>query len=117
MKVFDTISEKESQRICAESIGPSGGEVTLLIKPAPGATTRTDVGFKLTNIYTSLGHSGSDPLYTYFLGKVPGLVKDGSIMPPALRLWEGGLASVLDGMQYMREGKVSAEKVVYRVMA
>ena len=50
-----------------------------------------------------------------FLKKVPQLVKDGAVKPLPIKLWEGGLAAVPDGLQYMREGKVSAEKIVYRV--
>ena len=50
-----------------------------------------------------------------FLAKLPQLVKDGLVKPLPIKLWEGGFAAVSDGLQYMREGKVSAEKIVYRV--
>ena len=50
-----------------------------------------------------------------FLAKLPQLVKDGLAKPLPIKLWEGGFAAVPDGLQYMREGKVSAEKIVYRV--
>ena len=50
-----------------------------------------------------------------FLAKLPQLVKDGLVKPLPIKLWEGGFAAVSDGLQYMREGKVSAEKIVYQV--
>ncbi len=50
-----------------------------------------------------------------FLKKVPELVKDGKIRPLPIKLWEGGLSSIPAGLQYMKEGKVSAEKIVYRI--
>ena len=50
-----------------------------------------------------------------FLKKVPGLVKEGKIKPLPIKFWEGGLDSIPAGLQYMREGKVSAEKIVYRI--
>ena len=50
-----------------------------------------------------------------FLLKVPKLVLDGAIKPLPIKLWEGGLAAIPDGLQFMREGKVSAEKIVYRI--
>lgn len=50
-----------------------------------------------------------------FLKKVPGLIKDGLIKPPKIKAWEGGLDAIPEGLAYMREGKVSAEKIVYRV--
>jgi len=50
-----------------------------------------------------------------FLSKLGGLVKEGSVKPNKVKLWEGGLESCKDGFQYMREGKVSGEKIVYRL--
>ena len=48
-----------------------------------------------------------------FLKKVPQLVRDGALQPIPLKRWDGGLEGLQAGLQYMREGKVSAEKVVY----
>ena len=50
-----------------------------------------------------------------FLAKLPQLVKDGLAKPLPIKMWESGFAAVPDGLQYMREGKVSAEKIAYRV--
>lgn len=50
-----------------------------------------------------------------FLKKLPTLAKEGAIKPLPIKLWEGGLTAIPDGLQYMREGKVSAEKIVYRL--
>lgn len=50
-----------------------------------------------------------------FLKKLPQLVLDGAVKPLPVKLWEGGLDEIHAGLQYMREGKVSAEKIVYRV--
>ena len=50
-----------------------------------------------------------------FLLKIPKLVLDGALKPLPVKVWDGGLAAVPDGLQYLREGKVSAEKIVYRV--
>ncbi len=82
----------------------------------------------VTLIYTALGREFSfGPGSHYpvssedraqmveFLKKVPQLVKDGAVKPPVIKLWEGGLEAIPEGLQYMREGKVSAEKIVYRV--
>ena len=50
-----------------------------------------------------------------FLTKVPALVSAGSIKPNPLKFWEGGLAAIPEGLKYMKEGKVTGEKLVYRV--
>ena len=50
-----------------------------------------------------------------FVKKIPKLVQDGAVKPLPVKLWEGGLKAIADGMQYMREGKVSGQKIVYRI--
>lgn len=50
-----------------------------------------------------------------FLSKLPALVSSGAIKPNPIKLWDGGLASIKDGLQFMKEGKLSGEKIVYRV--
>ena len=78
-------------------------------------------------IYTACGREFSTPRKVWpvepedrahmaaFLKKVPQLVKDGAVKPVPVKLWEGGLAAISDGLAYMREGKVSGEKIVYLV--
>ena len=50
-----------------------------------------------------------------FVGIVEGLLKEGKIKAHPAKVRKGGLKGVLDGLQEMREGKVSGEKLVYRV--
>ena len=50
-----------------------------------------------------------------FLRKLPKLLQDGNIKSLPVKFWDGGLGAIADGLQYMREGKVSGEKIVYRV--
>ncbi|KAI0748415.1 GroES-like protein [Daedaleopsis nitida] len=126
---FDTISVKESQAICATVIAPGGGKIMHILPVQQDVTARTDVERSSTIIYSSLGRA-----YTYrtgqhapampedrahmvkFLRKLPKLVQDGKIKPLPIKLWEGGLDAIPDGLQYMKEGRVSAEKIVYRLV-
>lgn len=50
-----------------------------------------------------------------FLKKTPELVNSGAVRPNPVKLWPGGLESVKDGLDYLKEGKNSGEKVVYRI--
>lgn len=50
-----------------------------------------------------------------FLQKLPEIVKRGNIKPNPVKLWDGGLDAVEDGFAYMKAGKVTGEKIVYRV--
>lgn len=51
----------------------------------------------------------------HFLEKVPELVKSGVITPNPTRLIEGGLNGINEGFQLMMDGKISGEKLVYRL--
>lgn len=44
-KALDAISLKESQRISAQVIAPTGGKVVLVLGPEAGATDRKDIQF------------------------------------------------------------------------
>ncbi|KAI0924688.1 hypothetical protein AcW2_005498 [Taiwanofungus camphoratus] len=133
---FDTISLKDSQESSAHVIGPDGGRLVLVLAPVPEAKVRDDVQITHlsdvsnpdTLIYTSLGRTFSLSPKSHwpaspedrahmaaFLKKIPVLISQAKIIPNRIKLWEGGLSAVPDGLQYMREGKVSAEKIVYRV--
>ena len=50
-----------------------------------------------------------------FLKKLPQLVQEGVVKPLPIKVWEGGLKAIPDGLQWMREGNVSAQKIVYRL--
>ena len=50
-----------------------------------------------------------------FITKLPALVQAGSVKPNRVKLWEGGLDGVKDGLVYMKEGKVTGQKIVYKI--
>ncbi|KAM5538077.1 hypothetical protein V8D89_008274 [Ganoderma adspersum] len=127
-KGVDAIGELSSQRICAESLGPKGGRVVLVSDVKEGATQRTDVVLQPSLLYTALGREFEwrgvmviprfeEDLkhHVEALKKVPQLILDGVVKPLPIKLWEGGLEAIADGLQWMREGKVSGQKIVYRI--
>lgn len=48
-----------------------------------------------------------------FVKITPQLVKERKVTPPKIKLWEGGLAAIPEALEYMREDKVSGEKIVH----
>ncbi|KIJ39328.1 hypothetical protein M422DRAFT_32783 [Sphaerobolus stellatus SS14] len=52
---------------------------------------------------------------TAFLTKVPELVKSGAIKTNRVKLWKGGLDGIEGGLAYIKDGKLSAEKFVYKI--
>lgn len=122
---FDCISLEASAKICAEALSSTSGCVysTLLPVEAP----REDVESKLTVAYTAAGEAflfgdtefpakGEDFEFAkMFSSLAEKLLGDGKfkVHPPSVR--KGGLKGVLEGLQEMREEKVSGQKLVYKV--
>lgn len=123
---LDCIAEGESSKICEGSISSKkGGTVSYLLG---GIThTRSDVQMKKTLGYTIMGEA-----FEKFGGQSPAkkedfehakmfwelserLLEQGKIKPHPLKVAEGGLEGVFDGLEQLRRGKVSGQKLVYRL--
>ncbi|RPD66607.1 GroES-like protein [Lentinus tigrinus ALCF2SS1-7] len=124
---LDTIGDDETKRVTVQAIAPSGGNIIGLNPMQTNEIERKEVTFHTMSLYTVYGYPISigsiqipvvpeDKVHmAAFLKKLPQLVRDGAVKPLPIKSWEGGLEAVQDGLQYMREGKVSAEKIVYLV--
>ncbi|KDN36241.1 hypothetical protein RSAG8_11004, partial [Rhizoctonia solani AG-8 WAC10335] len=126
---FDTVCNATTQAICAKSPAPAPeggkpGKVVVVLPPNKDAQAlRSDVVIQHTLIYTALGRAfGNFPASPHdrehmasWIPKLEELVAKGKVKPNPVKLWPGGLVSVNDAFQYMRDGKVSAEKIVYNV--
>ena len=138
MYALDCISEPSSAKICADALSTSSSSSTgtkrysslLGIADFP----RTDVEKRTTIAYSALGeemsfagHGSVIPpkipakdedarFMEMFIGIAEALLAEGKVKahPPSVR--EDGLRGILEGWQEMREGKVSGEKLVYRVV-
>lgn len=123
-KVFDTVSEADSAAICAAAFGSHGGTYcNLLGIDCP----RSDV----ESVFF-LGYDMSGEAYKFegesYPARPEALAFGRKWYKIAEQLWASGkwqthrqkvggmgLLGVLDGMQIMRKGLVSGEKLVYRV--
>ena len=124
-KAFDCIAEGVSGNICAEAMGPEGGEIIHL---NPIEHDRKDVTSKTILCYTATGeHIKKSSFF-----ETPGIPEDLEfakmfwrvtselfaasrlrVTPP--KIGKDGLGGALKGMKEMKEGKVSGVKLVYRV--
>jgi len=125
----DTHAQGGSQVMTVATLGPGPGAATVILVPEEAAVNyRSDVQVIYTLLYTALGRefqhrdtsfarSEEDREHMVaFLPKLTELVREGKIRPNRIKVWEGGLDAVADGLVYMKEGKVSGEKIVYRVV-
>ena len=128
MHALDCVAEASSPQICADALSTDGAHTkqysSLDLKDFP----RDDVEKKATLGYSAIGEEMSFPgqgtipakeedlqFMIMFTGIAQELLAEGKIKPHPAGLRQGGLKGVLDGLQEMREGKVSGEKLVYRV--
>ncbi len=126
---FDCIALEPSARICADALSSTSGCVYSALLPVK--LPREDVENKVTLAYTAAGEmfrfgpEGNGPEFPasqedfefakMFWELAAKLLADGKfkVHPPSVR--KGGLQGVLEGLQEMREEKVSGQKLVYRV--
>ncbi|KAL5364836.1 chaperonin 10-like protein [Aspergillus floccosus] len=123
--VFDTVSSEGSARFCDQALSTDGGDYSTLL---PRRIDRANLNSRATMAYTAFGEEFQfgdrvisakleDRAFAKeFCTIVEQLLQAGQLRvhPPELR--GGGLQGVLDGLQLMREGKVSAKKLVYNVV-
>lgn len=123
--VLDCISSDSSAKISADSIGPNGGKYSALLKVEN--FPRDDVTHALTFAYTALGQAvkvaGIEipakkedfDFAVQFIALIRELLAEGKIKvhPPTVR--PGGLEAIFDGLQELKEDKVSGTKLVYRI--
>lgn len=123
--VFDCISTDASAKICADSFGPQGGKYSSLVPVQ--SFPRKDVTTTLTVAYTAFGEAfkfGSHDIPAVkadfdfgvtFARLTNELLAEGKLKvhPPDVR--PGGLDGILDGLQDLKENKVSGSKLVYQI--
>ncbi|KAK5993549.1 Trans-enoyl reductase TOXD [Cladobotryum mycophilum] len=121
---WDTITNEGSAKICADALtSEAGGKYNSLTWVK---FPREDVTASVTVAYTALGEAFTLGGYSFppipqdleyaskFWDISQGLLKDGKIKAHQIRLGNG-LEGVLDGLKEMEEGKVSGEKLVYKI--
>ncbi|KAI0057238.1 dehydrogenase [Artomyces pyxidatus] len=119
----DTISEGATPDLVAGALGQGGG-VSAVIGPVKKSYTNVKSVHSLA--YTLLGNdfdfpqkNTATPEQKQWGKNVAKLLEDilaqGQVKPNPVYLMPNGLASVSEGFQHMKEGKVHAQKVTYRV--
>ncbi|KAK3387741.1 putative zinc-binding oxidoreductase ToxD [Podospora didyma] len=121
---LDCIGGKQAADICSAAIGSAGGTISSLVRTK---IEREDVKLNFTIGYTVLGESLTlGPLESVatkkdfefgkkFWALSEKLLAEGKIRPHPMQVGESGLEGVFEGLQAMREGKVSGKKLVYRI--
>ena len=124
---FDTISEGSAPKICADALSSSGGYYVALlaIKDFP----RDDIETNRTLAYSAMGEpmkfgaNGREisakledfDFAVMWMRLAEELLTAGKLKTHSPAVKPDGLKGVLEGLELLREGKVSGEKLVYRI--
>ncbi|KFY37135.1 hypothetical protein V494_04887 [Pseudogymnoascus sp. VKM F-4513 (FW-928)] len=121
----DCFSEGGSTAFCAKVLQNKGGKVVTLLDQ--GQSKTLGVEYDMAMLYRVFGREFSylppiGPTFpvslkdhealSRFYTSLPLLTKD--LKPPPIRVLEGGLKSVLEGLDMLRQGKVSGSKLVVK---
>ncbi|KAJ5533540.1 oxidoreductase [Penicillium frequentans] len=121
---FDTISTPQSAAICAAAISSAGGSYAALLDvrcPRVNVDTQVSMAYAMIGERYHLGNKEMDGKFadlefaTQWAEEVESLLQARHIHPHRYWVKPGGLEGVLEGLKFLREGKVRACKLVYRV--
>ncbi|KAH7403437.1 putative zinc-binding oxidoreductase ToxD [Cadophora sp. MPI-SDFR-AT-0126] len=125
--VFDTIAVPSSSAISAQALSTSPTSKLLYVTLLSVPMSRPDVETIFFLAYTVSGEefemegevwpaSKEDNLLARrFVGVCDELLREGRIKTHPVSKREGGLEGILGGMMEMKEGKISGQKLVYRI--
>jgi len=121
----DCISEKETPRIVTQSMSDKGGKCAIIlpVKNDEESGLRQDVKFVWSIVYTLLGlpcfHLDVKPEHVQngqdWCKVIAGLVAEKKLKTVPIKVLPHGLASVKEGLQLSVDGKVHAQKLVFRI--
>ncbi|PYI04436.1 zinc-binding oxidoreductase [Aspergillus sclerotiicarbonarius CBS 121057] len=121
---FDTISLESSAKYCDRALSSQGGDYSSLL---PITIERDNVRHRATMAYTTFGEPfnfgprdiPARPEDRAFSERICTIFEDllaaGKIKVHPPRVSDGGLGGVLGGLQLLKEGKISGEKLVYNI--
>lgn len=134
-KALDCISENGTQQLCVKSLGTRGGDIVVLLKPDAEAIAlrKGEVNIIHTLAYTALGRPFSYGKAVFDQERVTAdsnLIKEwlngdqglfhtlfqrGLVRGNKIKEMSGGLEAIPEGLKYLQDGKVSAEKLAYKI--
>ena len=127
--VFDCITENNSFQVSADALASSAPASGLHYSGLLSVNSfpRSDVKTRTTAAYTAIGNEfvlkGNKipampdhyDLMTRFFILTGELVATGKLRPARFTVSESGIDGILDGLQELRNGKVSGTKLVYKI--
>ncbi|EKM58603.1 uncharacterized protein PHACADRAFT_253061 [Phanerochaete carnosa HHB-10118-sp] len=112
MVAYDAISDADTQNLCYEVVAP-GGQVVIGLPPAI-ETSKLTSGKRIVQVFGSAHVPEQRPVGISLYQKVTELVANGDIKPNNVEVLPNGLLGIPDGLERLKSGQVSANKLVAR---
>jgi hypothetical protein len=122
--VYDMVATDQTAQICAEAFGKDGGVYVGLLDPKfPRSDVRAEffLGYGMSGesyIFEKEFYEARPDMFEFaakFAEVAEKLWAEGKWRAHPQRIEPHGLLGVSDGLQQGRDGKISGEKIVYRV--
>jgi threonine dehydrogenase-like Zn-dependent dehydrogenase len=109
-KVYDAVTTKQTVTSIIQLLSASGGEVNVVLRPPEDLNVPENVKILRTVVGTAYAEDEDFARKSYrILGR---WLEEGKFEGNKARVMPNGLASVPEGLALLRDGKVSAEKLV-----
>jgi NADPH:quinone reductase-like Zn-dependent oxidoreductase len=112
---YDAISEKGSLQAIAEAFKEHGGQITYTLTYDDATINALPRGVTATRTLVATAHSSDADFAQHWYARAGEWLEKGHFRGMKVTLIEGGLAGVDEGLKRLQEGKVSGEKLVYRI--
>ncbi|KZV68026.1 GroES-like protein [Peniophora sp. CONT] len=117
----DAISEHGSVKIIVSALSSDGGKISNILPY--GEDAEKVLGSRYTATFSHAcdlivdrpdapSRQDDAPKYAKLATQ---LLKSGKVKPTPIRVWEKGLEGVNEAWQYMIDGKISGEKIIFRI--
>ncbi|KAI0051438.1 dehydrogenase [Auriscalpium vulgare] len=123
--VVDTISEGSTPKLAFDVLGEEGGVIAAIL-PYPAPPPKESIKVINSAAFTLLGKDFDFPFNHVstpdvkervrgYVKVLESIIASGKVKPNPTLVFPKGLASVADGFEFMKAGKVSAQKITYRI--
>jgi NADPH:quinone reductase-like Zn-dependent oxidoreductase len=124
---WDTQGDASSGQICADALSSEGEDIRFGTITDPSMFLRKDAKVTATIMYTIFGEAftkyGHDfpvleadfEFAKMWMSLVEKLVSEGKVKPHRKKVGTGGLEGVVKGLEELKSGKVSGQKLVYNI--
>ena len=126
--IIDCITVEATMKLCYQAMGRAGGNYTALEPPPEAQHTRKAIKHDWILATATTGRSCSwpepygrpgDPLIRAFAEdfavQTQVVFSEGKLKPHPARVLKGGFEGILEGVNIIRRGEVSGEKLVYQI--